>query len=194
MNIAVFGAGMMGRAIAFDLSQFSKFDSIIVADANKNALQSLKKILPPKKMQYKQINLENRATVQKIIHDVDIIISAVPYRFNYVLSKMAVEAGTHFLDLGGNNDIVQKERGLSSRAKQKGVTVIPDCGLAPGLVSIITRDIVDKMDTVDYVKLRVGGLPVHPQPPLQYQLVFSPYGLINEYVEDAMVLDHGRTY
>ncbi len=78
------------------------------------------------------------------------------------------------------------------RLKQSEVTIIPDSGLAPGLVSVITRDIVDHMDTVDSVKLRVGGLPRHPQPPLNYQIVFSPYGLINEYVEDAIILDKGR--
>ena len=73
-----------------------------------------------------------------------------------------------------------------------GVTIIPDCGLAPGLTSVIVHDIVEQMDTVNYVKLRVGGLPINPQPPLNYQIVFSPYGLINEYVEDAIVLDHGK--
>jgi len=72
------------------------------------------------------------------------------------------------------------------------VTIIPDSGLAPGLVSIITRDIVDNLDTINSVKLRVGGLPRHPKPPLNYQIVFSPYGLINEYVEDALILDHGK--
>ena len=88
--------------------------------------------------------------------------------------------------------IVQDERSLFSKAKKNEVTIIPDSGLAPGFVSVITRDIVDHMDTVDSVKLRVGGLPRHPQPPLNYQIVFSPYGLINEYVEDAIILDKGR--
>lgn len=72
------------------------------------------------------------------------------------------------------------------------MTIIPDCGLAPGLTSVITKDIVEQMDHVDVVQLRVGGLPIHPTPPLNYQIVFSPYGLINEYVEDAHVLDHGN--
>jgi len=118
--------------------------------------------------------------------------SAVPYRFNYTLARIAVETITHFLDLGGNNEIVEKELGLSKEAVKNGVTVIPDCGLAPGLTSIITRDIVEQMESVDYVKLRVGGLPVNPKPPLNYQIVFSLTGLLNEYVEDAIVLDRGK--
>ena len=120
------------------------------------------------------------------------LISAAPYRFNYILAKIAIETKTHFLDLGGNNDIVKKERGLFKRAKKRNVIVIPDCGLAPGLTSVITKDIVEQLDTIDYVRLRVGGLPINPRPPLNYQMVFSPYGLINEYVEDALVLDNGN--
>ncbi|HEX08406.1 MAG TPA: saccharopine dehydrogenase, partial [Thermoplasmatales archaeon] len=116
----------------------------------------------------------------------------LPYMFNYELAKIAIETKTHFLDLGGNNDIVEREMSLAKKAKRENVLIIPDCGLAPGLASVITRDIVDKMDHVDYVKIRVGGLPLHPKPPLNYQIVFSPYGLINEYVEDAIVLDHGN--
>ncbi len=120
------------------------------------------------------------------------IISALPYRYNYRLAQRAIQTKTHFIDLGGNNTIVENERRLFSQAKKNDVTIIPDSGLAPGLVSIITRDIVDHLDIVNSVRLRVGGLPTHPKPPLNYQIVFSPYGLINEYVEDALILDHGR--
>ena len=134
----------------------------------------------------------NQTRVKKQFQKVDVVISALPYRFNFKLAKIAIQTKTHFVDLGGNNTIVENERSLFSKAKKNNVTIIPDSGLAPGLVSIITRDIVDHMDTVDSVKLRVGGLPRHPQPPLNYQIVFSPYGLINEYVEDAIILDHGK--
>ena len=70
-----------------------------------------------------------------------------------MIAKTAINTKTHFLDLGGNNDIVKKERNLFENARKQNVVVIPDCGLAPGLTSIITRDIVEKMDYVDFVKL-----------------------------------------
>ena len=60
------------------------------------------------------------------------------------------------------------------------------------MASVFVRDIVEQMDHVDYVKIRVGGLPINPKPPLNYQIVFSPYGLFNEYVEDAIILDKGK--
>jgi lysine 6-dehydrogenase len=69
---------------------------------------------------------------------------------------------------------------------------MPDCGLSPGITSIITHDLVDNLDTIESVRIRVGGLPLNPKPPFNYQIVFSPNGLINEYVEEAIVLENGK--
>jgi len=192
MKITVLGAGMMGRAVAFDLEKYSNFSKITVADKDEQTLQSAKSFLKGKKIDFAIINVNDPKEVRKHFQHADIVISAVPYRFNYDMTKIAVETKTHFLDLGGNNDIVNKQRSLSEKAKKNDVTIIPDCGLAPGMVSVIARDIIDQMDSVDILKLRVGGLPIDPKPPLNYQIVFFPYGLINEYIEDAIVLDHGK--
>ena len=192
MNIIVLGAGMMGRAIAFDLYKYSHFDDILLADKDIETLKSAEKFLKGKEIDYLHLDIEKIKIVKKYFQDFDIVISAIPYKFNYFLAKTAIDTKTHFLDLGGNNDIVKKELSLFKKAKNKGVAVIPDCGLAPGLTSIITKDIVEQMDSVKYVRLRVGGLPQNPKPPLNYQIVFSPYGLINEYMEDAIVLNHGK--
>jgi len=192
MNVLVLGAGMMGRAIAFDLARFSQFQTIILGEKERHTRVAASRFLKETNVDLVELDVEDKPKVKQYYTKVDVVISAVPYRFNFPLAKLAVEAGKHFIDLGGNNTIVQQERKLNKQAKKQGVTMIPDSGLAPGLVSVITHDIVDHMDTVDFVKLRVGGLPRSPRPPLQYQIVFSPYGLINEYVEDAMVLNHGK--
>ena len=192
MDILVLGAGMMGRAIAFDLCKYSDFKEISVYDKDNQTLHSAKKFLKKQNINFLKIDLENLSIIKKYFKNFDVVISAVPYKYNYILAKIAIDTKTHFIDLGGNNDIVKKELSLSKKAKNKGVTVIPDCGLAPGLTSVITKDIVEQMNFVNYVKLRVGGLPQNPQPPLDYQIVFSPYGLINEYVEDAIILDNGK--
>ena len=193
MKALVLGAGMMGRAITYDLFTFSNFDTIFVADNNQNALDDLKMFFTSEDINYLQLDIAKKDDVKKTFKNVDVVISAVPYKFNYMLAKLAIETQTHFLDLGGNNDIVARERSLFDHAKKNNVTIIPDCGLAPGMTSVIVRDIVEQMEIINCVKIRVGGLPLHPKPPLNYQIVFSPYGLINEYVEDAIVLDHGNT-
>jgi lysine 6-dehydrogenase len=192
MNVLIVGAGMMGRAIAFDLSRFSNFKTIVIGEKESHVRKFASQFLKKKHVEIVGLDVEDINLVKQYYKTADVVISAVPYRFNYALAKLAIETGTHFIDLGGNTTTVQKERGLFKQAQKQDVTIIPDSGLAPGLVSIITHDIVNHMDTVDSVKLRVGGLPLHPQPPLNYQIVFSPYGLINEYVEDAIVLDHGK--
>jgi lysine 6-dehydrogenase len=93
--------------------------------------------------------------------------------------------------LGGNNDVVHAELALSALARKAGVTVVPDCGLAPGMVSILAADGFSRLTRTDSIRIRVGGLPRKPKPPLNYALVFSANGLINEYVEPCLVLRNG---
>ena len=192
MRIVVLGSGMMGRAIVYDLGCYSNFENITVTDRNRKTLKSVENNLKNLEINYDILNVEKKDDVKEYMKNYDIVISAVPYKFNFHLAKIAIETHTHFLDLGGNNKIVEKERSLYKIAKNNRVTVIHDCGLAPGLSSVIVRDIVEQMDPIDYVKIRVGGLPFNPKPPYNYQIVFSPNGLINEYLEDSLILDHGK--
>jgi len=192
LNILVLGAGMMGRAIAYDLCNFSNFDKITIVDSNRKTLQSAEKFLAKEIVNFDALDINKKIDVKNIFQENDVVISAVPYRYNFLLAKIATETKTHFLDLGGNNDIVNKERNLFENAEEAGCIIIPDCGLAPGLTSVISKDIVEQMDYIDHLKIRVGGLPINPVPPLNYQIVFSPYGLINEYVEDAIILENGK--
>jgi len=192
MDILVLGAGMMGRAIAYDLSKYSNFRNITLADKDTKTIISAKKFLGKKDINFDVLDIEKKGDVKKHFKKNDVVISAVPYVYNYDLTKTAISNNTHFLDLGGNNNIVNKQRNLFKKAEQNKLTILPDCGLAPGLTSVIVRDIALSFDYVDYVKIRVGGLPVNPKPPFNYQIVFSPNGLINEYMEDAIALDHGK--
>jgi lysine 6-dehydrogenase len=188
VHVAVLGAGLMGRAIAHDLLCHSSFDMITIADKSKKALDEASRMINNDQLNSTQLDIDKEQELQELISSADVLISAVPYFFNLGLTEQCIDNQTHFIDLGGNNTVVRQQRALFDKAKKNHVTVIPDSGLAPGLVSIITKDIVDRIDTVDSVQLRVGGLPVHPQPPLNYEIVFPPNGLINEYTEDALVL------
>ncbi len=192
MNVLVLGAGMMGRAIAYDLARYSQFDNITLADKDTPTLASAEQFLRNQHISFDVLDINSKEKAKTYFKKYDVVLSAVPYTFNVLLAKVAIETKTHFLDLGGNNTVVQQQKNLHKKAKNHNVTIIPDCGLAPGLVSVIARDIVAYFDTTEFVKIRVGGLPLRPEPPLNYQLVFSPNGLINEYVEDAIVLDHGN--
>jgi lysine 6-dehydrogenase len=116
----------------------------------------------------------------------------VVYSNNLSLAKAAIEARTNFCDLGGNNVVVDSELALDEEARSAGVSIIPDCGLAPGMVSVLAAHGAGRFDELEEIHIRVGGLPLIPQPPLNYQIVFSVEGLINEYVEPARVIRDGH--
>ncbi len=102
------------------------------------------------------------------------------------------QTNTNFCDLGGNNYIVDEQLALDDKAKDAGINIIPDCGLAPGMVSVLAMHGAKRFDEIDEIHIRVGGLPQHPKTLLQYQLVFSVEGLINEYIEVARVIRDGK--
>jgi lysine 6-dehydrogenase len=115
------------------------------------------------------------------------------YKLNAGLARAALAAGTNFRDLGGNNDVVDAELALDREAKAAGINIIPDCGLAPGMVAMLVAHAVQRVGgKPEEIHIRVGGLPQNPKPPLNYQMVFSVEGLINEYVEPARIIRDGK--
>ncbi len=200
MKILVLGAGRMGRAIAFDLAGSEGVKDIVIADMDEGRAMAVKKFIEKRQVPgvtARQMDVTDVDAVVPLMRGCDAAISAVTYRFNYGLARAAVQAGTHFCDLGGNNDIVGKELALDEQARDAGITIIPDCGLAPGLVSILSADAKKRFEgmkggVLQELHLRVGGLPRNPKPPLNYKIVFSPSGLINEYRENAVVIRKGE--
>jgi lysine 6-dehydrogenase len=138
------------------------------------------------------LDVRDRDAVLGAMRDCDAVMSAIPYYFNLELARLAVEAGVHFADLGGNTEIVVKQKELDAEARRKGVTIVPDCGLAPGMVNIIAQYGIEQLDTVDSVKIFVGGLPQHPEPPLNYQIVYSLEGVLDYYTTLSWVVRNGK--
>ena len=99
MDILVLGAGMMGRAIAFDLCKYSDFKEISVYDKDNQTLHSAKKFLKKQNINFLKIDLENLSIIKKYFKNFDVVISAVPYKYNYILAKIAIDTKTHFIDL-----------------------------------------------------------------------------------------------
>jgi lysine 6-dehydrogenase len=119
-------------------------------------------------------------------------LCAAPYYFNEPLARAAIEAGVHFSDLGGNTEIVWRQRAMDAEARARGVTVVPDVGLAPGLANVLAAEGIRRLDRADEVRLYVGGLPQHPEPPLYYQVVYSLEGVLDYYTTPSWILRDGR--
>lgn len=192
MKILVLGAGMMGTAAAWDLARSRGVEHVGLADANAATLKKSLEHVARSSVVAHRLDITQPEKVMALMKRFDATISAVPYRHNFQLARCAVRAGSHFCDLGGNDTIVAQEFSLDAAARKKKVRLVPDCGLAPGMVSIVVADGVKHFQRVESVQIRVGGLPLKPKPPLQYQLVFSVGGLINEYIEPAQVLEQGK--
>lgn len=192
MKILVLGAGRMGHGAVFDLIHNSPaVESVTVADFDMAKAEDVAASVGGN-ITAKQIDASNYDDIVELFRGHDSVISCVNYWYNVSLSKAAIEVGANFCDLGGNNYIVDEQLALDAEAKAAGINIIPDCGLAPGMVSILAMHGAAKFEKVDEIHIRVGGLPQHPQPPLNYQLVFSVEGLINEYIEVARVIRDGK--
>jgi lysine 6-dehydrogenase len=190
MRILVLGAGRMGLGAVHDLAKQPDVEEVTVADvaadrANHVASAVEGNVTP------RAIDVSRHEDVVALMRGHDSAISCVNYWLNERLARAAIEAGTNFCDLGGNNDVVDAELALDADAKSRGINIIPDCGLAPGMVAVLVAHGASKFKNIDEIHIRVGGLPQNPKPPLDYQLVFSVEGLINEYIERARVIRDG---
>lgn len=191
MKYTVIGAGLMGSAAAYDIATRNPNDEVVLADINIQQAKSSAAAISPN-VHPVRVDVNNTKDLVNLIRGSNAVISAVSYSVNLQTTKAAIEAGVSICDLGGNNDVVEKQLQLDSAAKEKGITVVPNCGLAPGLINILATEGAKEFEHLESIHLRVGGLPQHPRPPLYYQIVFSVEGLINEYVEKATVIRDGK--
>lgn len=192
MKMLVLGAGLQGSACAYDLLQRPEVEEVRLADIR---IQHLPDFLAPysgKRLIPTPLDVRDEDAVLALMREADAAMSALPYYFNYDMAVCAVDAGVHFCDLGGNTEIVFKQKTLHDRARAEDVSVIPDCGLAPGMVNVIAQHGISQMDAVDALRIYVGGLPQKPVPPLNYQIVYSLEGVLDYYTTLSWVLRGGK--
>ena len=192
MRMLVLGAGLQGSACAFDLLNNPAVTRVILADLR---VDNLQKFLVPhvgERLVPTVLDVRDDAAVLALMAQCDAVQSAIPYYFNLRLAQLAVKAGVHFTDLGGNTEIVLKQKELNGEARAKGVSVVPDTGLAPGMVNIIAQHGINQFDKVESVRMFVGGLPQNPEPPLNYQIVYSIEGVVDYYTTPSLVVRDGK--
>lgn len=192
MRILVLGAGLQGSACAYDLLQQRAVDRVTVADLNPQAAVDLLGDHLGSRLVLATVDVQDATALRDVMREHDVVLCALPYYFNLAISRLALDLGIHCADLGGNTDIVFQQKQLNAEARAKGVTVIPDCGLAPGIANILAAEGIRRVADAETVKLFVGGLPQRPEPPLNYQLVYSLEGALDYYTTPAWVLRDGK--
>jgi len=192
----VIGAGLQGTAAAFDFGRFGDAERIILADVNRDmaseAAAKVNRLLEKNLAAPAVLDVRNHREVQHLLQGADVCLSAVPYYFNVDLTRAAIAGECYFCDLGGNTEVVFRQHDLSEAAKQAGISVAPDCGLAPGMANILAVYGMRRLQKPRRVRIYVGGLPQEPKPPLGYALYFNIEGLTNEYFGRSTVLRHGK--
>lgn len=192
MRYLVLGSGLMGRAAAFDLLRHDDTKELILADIDESNLKSVADFLNDSRVKTVVLDAKDKVQVLEVMKGIDSVVACISYTLNFDLTKAAIKSGANFCDLGGNNTVVAKQFTLSEEAEKADVTIIPDCGLAPGVASIFVENGASKLDAIEEIHIRVGGLPQDPKPPLNYSLIFSVQGLTNEYIEIAEVIRDGK--
>ncbi|UCE35889.1 MAG: saccharopine dehydrogenase NADP-binding domain-containing protein [Thermoplasmata archaeon] len=139
-----------------------------------------------------QADVENEKELDSFIEDITTIISAVPYNFNLALTKTAVKNGVNMCDLGGNTAIIKQQIEFDSEAKLKGITIVPDCGMGPGMNISLAVYAMSLLEKPQEIYIWDGGLPQNPKQPWNYVLTFNIGGLTNEYYGKAHFLRNGK--
>src|SRR5690348_5775781 len=192
MRMLVLGAGLQGSACAYDLLQDKDVEQVRLADLKIDHLAEFLAPYSGRRLLPTPLDVRDVEAVRALMRECDGVMSAIPYYFNFDMARLAVDAGVHFTDLGGNTEIVNEQKTLDAEARRKNITVVPDTGLAPGMVNILAEHGIRQLDKVDSVRIYVGGLPQNPEPPLNYQIVYSLEGVLDYYTTLSWVLRNGK--
>ena len=175
-RVLVLGAGKIGRMICSLLSSSGDY-SVRIADGSAEALDRWSKQTHVETL---QVDAANDQALAAAMADCDTVISALSFRFNPGIARQAIKTGLNYLDLTEDVETTRQVCQAAQSLKDSQM-VMPQCGLAPGFISIVARDLTKWFDELETVHMRVGALPQYPSNALKYNLTWSTDGLINEY-------------
>lgn len=192
MKIGVLGSGLMGKEAARDLVASEGVMKVGLADIDFERAKQVRDQLNSSKLTAYQVNASNEEELADYMREFDVIINALFYSFNETVAKTAIKVGVNSIDLGGHiGHVTDKVLTMNDAAKKAGVTLIPDLGVAPGMINILSGHGASKLDQAKSIRLFVGGIPVRPEAPLEYNHVFSMEGLFDHYTDPALIIRNG---
>jgi len=187
MKAIVLGCGLMGSVIARDLSGSVSVDAVSVLDTS---VENLRRIGGLPKVKPMVGDVRDSDFVMRVVKQFDIAVGALPHAIDDEAVQAVTRAGVSLVDLVF--DLRGDEPEIDSMAKKNGTTIIPACGVAPGLTNILTMHAVDLMDKTDEIHIKVGGLPQEPEPPLNYRVPWSLDDVMGMYTHPVRIIENGK--
>jgi saccharopine dehydrogenase-like NADP-dependent oxidoreductase len=185
-KIVVLGAGKIGRMVAHFLGHCGDYQlriGDVAADAVKLATGQVKN------SEGRAVDFSSASDLDQLMAGADAVISCAPFHCNPLIATRAKAKGLHYLDLTEDVEVTKEVMEL---AKDAGTAFIPQCGLAPGFITITAVHLIKDMTDVTDLRMRVGALPRYPSNMLKYNLTWSTEGLINEYCQPCELIEHGQ--
>jgi saccharopine dehydrogenase-like NADP-dependent oxidoreductase len=187
-TIALFGAGKIGEAITALLASSGRYRVRVCDGSLERATLAAKPW--PDSTEAHVLQLDDKESVLKLLRGASLVVSALPFFCNRTVAQCALECGVHYLDL---TEDVETTRFITAlAASSTSSCFMPQCGLAPGFISIAAAHLLKLFDSIDVVKMRVGALPIYPTNRLKYNLTWSTDGLINEYCNPCDAIRNGE--
>ena len=191
-HVLVIGGGKIGSVVADLLAQTPEPDGyrVTVADWSEALLADIARgAVGQPRLATVQLDVNDDDALRETLGGCFAVLSAAPYHLTLKVAQAARELGVHYLDL---TEDVASTRRIRELAAGATTAFIPQCGLAPGFISIVAADLARKFDTLDSVRMRVGALPAYPSNALNYNLTWSTEGVINEYCEPCEAIVDGQ--
>ena len=190
MRILVLGYGNIGSVLATDLAQSMPTVEVVIAGRRKDRAEATATVINRENVSGIRLDADaDDYVLVDAMKKFDLVIGALPGDIGYRSVKAAIDAKVDMVDV---SYMAENPLTLDEDAIKAGVTIVPDCGVAPGLSSILVGHAVSKLDHVEYIHIMVGGLPEEPVPPLGYTLTWSIEGLIEEYTRKAKIVKNGE--
>ena len=189
MKILILGCGRIGSVAVKDLAESSITKEIVVADKIGARAKKILENTGNDKISWIQLDVQSSNELVSALRNYDLALGFLPGRLGYSLAKACIRAGTDLIDV---SYMPEDCLTLTQEAINAGVTIIPDCGFAPGITNILIGNAVGNLDKTKAIRIFVGGLPEKPIPPLSYVVTWSPENLIDEYTRRAHIIQGGK--
>lgn len=190
MKVLVIGCGHIGSVSAEDFAESMSSVEVAVADKNGARAKEVAEKIGINNVSWIQLDVLNHSELVNTLGSFDLIMGFLPGSLGYRLVEACIDAGKNLVDV---SYMPEDPLRLNDRAAEAGVTVIPDCGLAPGISNVLVGHALEKLDKIYDIHIMVGGLPEKPTPPLDYVITWSPENLIDEYSRKTRIVKNGKT-